>query len=196
MSQYDAALSIVRSLLGNRLTYPRRQARDRHYSPTDRLNLTGRPVYSVESVTDHSGAEVPYEVSGSGVVVLSRYRTVVLGAQPCSPFENYLEVEYTYGLSQLPTAVSRAVEVLAAEMQASVDGKPCRLPDRVTSVNRQGVSWTLIDPQDFLLDGRTGLYEVDLVLSAYSGGSRARARARTFSPEFRPPIRLWDRVAT
>ena len=61
-------------------------------------------------------------------------------------------------------------------------GGDCSLPERVTSVSRQGMSWTLLDPQDFLESGRTGIYEIDLMLASLNP-ARALARPRVFSPD-------------
>ena len=58
----------------------------------------------------------------------------------------------------------------------------CVLPQRVTPISRQGVSWTLLDPQDFLDNGRTGIYHVDLFLRTVNP-DRARLRSRVFSPD-------------
>ena len=57
-----------------------------------------------------------------------------------------------------------------------------RCPQRVTQVSRQGMSWTLLDPQDFLDKGRTGIYQVDLFLSTVNP-RRRRLRSRVFSPD-------------
>ena len=44
------------------------------------------------------------------------------------------------------------------------------------------MSWTLLDPQDFLDKGRTGIYQVDLFLRTVNPDG-ARLRARVFSPD-------------
>ena len=46
------------------------------------------------------------------------------------------------------------------------------------------MSFTLLDPQDFLDKGRTGIYEIDLMLSALNPAG-ALKRARVFSPDIR-----------
>ena len=58
----------------------------------------------------------------------------------------------------------------------------CALPQRVTSISRQGVSYTLLDSQDFIEEMRTGLYAVDLFLKTVNP-DKARAKARVFSPD-------------
>lgn len=50
----------------------------------------------------------------------------------------------------------------------------CRLPRRVTSITRQGISAVVLDPLAYIDKGRTGLEEVDLFLHAVNptGASR------------------------
>ena len=55
---------------------------------------------------------------------------------------------------------------LAVEYGKAAQGNPCALPERITSVTRQGVSWTVLDPQDFLDKGYTGMSRVDHWLAA------------------------------
>jgi hypothetical protein len=52
--------------------------------------------------------------------------------------------------------------------------KKCRLPRRVTSIVRQNVTVAVLDPLTLFQDGRTGLPEVDLWLSAVQMGRTRR----------------------
>ncbi|MFR9675846.1 hypothetical protein [Streptomyces sp. TR02-1] len=67
----------------------------------------------------------------------------------------------------IPPGGVRAVSVLACEYykQCAQNGKGCKLPQRVTSVEREGLTYTLTDPMEFLDRGRVGLAEVDQWLS-------------------------------
>ena len=93
-----------------------------------------------------------------------------------------VRVAYIWGVN--PPAGGRAACVRMAEqfLLAWNNDDDCRFPTRVTNVTRQGVSWTILDPQDFLNDGRTGLYEVDLFLKT-TNPDKARRPARVFSPD-------------
>lgn len=64
----------------------------------------------------------------------------------------------------------------------------CRLPRRVKEITRQGVSMALIDPMEFLREGRTGLYEVDLFLAAFNPAGLMR-QATVMSPDIPSPRR-------
>jgi hypothetical protein len=58
----------------------------------------------------------------------------------------------------------------------------CKLPTRVQTITRQGMSWTVLDPQDFLDNGRTGLYFGDLFLATVNP-AKLRNRVRVVSPD-------------
>lgn len=87
-------------------------------------------------------------------------------------------VTIQYGSPPPPLGVQAAI-ALGCELAASAadDGGECRLPERVTSVSRQGVTAVILDPMDFLTDGRTGIYEVDLFLTATNPGRLQRPPA-------------------
>jgi hypothetical protein len=79
--------------------------------------------------------------------------------------DNVVRVLYTIG-SNLPPGTEALAAWLAIEYGKAVSGQPCALPERITSVSRQGVSWTVLDPQDFLDKGYTGMSRVDHWLAA------------------------------
>jgi hypothetical protein len=75
-------------------------------------------------------------------------------------------VRVTYEIAaNLPPGASAEVAHLACEYGKAAAGKACSLPERVTSITRQGVSWTVLDPQDFLDKGYTGLGRLNQWLS-------------------------------
>jgi hypothetical protein len=90
----------------------------------------------------------------------------------------------TYRFGTRPPALGRlAAKALADQYLLAYTGSDeCMLPQRVTQVTRQGMSWTLLDPQDFLNKGRTGLYQVDLFLITVNPDG-AKLRSRVFSPD-------------
>ncbi len=90
-------------------------------------------------------------------------------------------IELAHGVNPPQGGKSAAVK-LACELVKACVGADCDLPQRVTSLTRQGVSMTLIDPQEFLSEGRTGLYEVDLWLATVNPAGLA-SRATAWSPE-------------
>lgn len=74
-------------------------------------------------------------------------------------------VTYERGIDP-PPHVARLVGLLTAEFYAACTGGKCRLPRRVQSVTRQGVSFQMADPTSILNEGKTGITEIDMWLSA------------------------------
>lgn len=176
-----AATVVVRRLTGGRWTWPPVRAVERYpaFNQGD-LVLRGRPVRRIVSVVNHRTREsLEYEAFKNGWIRLAKPHLV----RSCN---DKVEVEYEYG-SRPSSLVAAAIDALDKEfVLAAEDDATCKLPERVTSVSRQGVSWTVIDTQEFLDKGLTGVYEVDLAISS----NKARARARVFSSEYPPPERL------
>ncbi len=61
----------------------------------------------------------------------------------------------------VPVAGIRALGSLASEIYKQCVGAPCRLPDRVKTVTREGVTYDMFDPGEWLDQGLTGLRDVD-----------------------------------
>lgn len=94
-----------------------------------------------------------------------------------------------YGIgTPVPAAGLYAAGVYACELLKGCSDLPCRLPRRVTQITRQGITYSLLDPLDFLDKGLTGLYEVDSWIRAVNPAGLARG-ARVYSPDRRPPRR-------
>lgn len=89
----------------------------------------------------------------------------------CSTDGSVIRVHYKTG-NNLPPGASRAAFRLGEEYVKASTGQACALPERVTSINRQGASWTILDPQDFLEEGLTGIGPVDQWLSQVGLRSR------------------------
>lgn len=133
------------------------------------LLLRGRPVVAVVRVAldDVVVDNVDVWIENNAVVSLPNV----------PPFKK-IEITYVYGVP-LPAAGRFAALQLAKELFKASSGQECELPDRVTSVTREGMSFTLIDNQDFLDELRTGIYQVDLFLRTVNP-DRARKRPRVF----------------
>lgn len=90
-------------------------------------------------------------------------------------------VNLTYG-REIPALVRMAAEEMACELIKGCAGGPCRLPQRVSSVTRQGISVSFLDDMQFLSQGLTGLYLVDLAARTYNPKRLAR-RPNVSSPD-------------
>jgi hypothetical protein len=83
----------------------------------------------------------------------------------CGCSDNVVRVIYTIG-SNLPPGTEGLTAWLANEYGKAAAGKACALPDRLSTITRQGVSWTVVDPQDYLTNKMTGMGKVDSWLAA------------------------------
>ncbi len=100
------------------------------------------------------------------------------------------EVTFTYGVPP-PVLGKMAAAKLACELAKSTDPDlvgQCQLPQRVTSITRQGVSMVLLDPMTFIKDGKTGIYIVDMFLQSVNPKGLT-ARAEVISPDIRRRVR-------
>jgi hypothetical protein len=145
-------------------------------SSYSRVRLRGRKVIEVHALRSIDG-EV-YDPStyyvGDGSTVYGTPNA------KWSPFN--VEVSYSYGTPP-PTSGKAAARILALEfVKLFENDDTCALPQRVTSVSRQGVTYTILDNQSFIDELRTGIYVVDLFLKTVNP-DRARARSRVFSPD-------------
>ena len=145
-------------------------------SPESRIRLRGRPVTKIHSIRRRDGV-----VLDPSAYYLVDHSTVQAATgipwTPCN-----LEITYSYG-TYAPTMGRMAARTLAIEFVKLFEGSDdCALPQRVTSIARQGISYTLLDNQDFIEEMRTGIYMVDLFLKS-TNPDKARAKARVFSPD-------------
>lgn len=145
-------------------------------SPESRIKLRGRPVTQIHAIRTRDG-----KIIDSSSYYLVDHSTIQAAAgvpwTPCN-----IEITYSYGIP-VPTAGKMAARTLAIEFAKLWAGDDdCALPQRVTSVARQGVSYTLLDSQDFIAELRTGLYAIDLFLKSVNPDG-AKARSRVFTPD-------------
>lgn len=140
---------------------------------TRKIRLDGTPVRSVSSVIE----------IGSGRLLADKEYSIINRAflHLDGDVSGGVEVSYTYG-QEPPVAGRMAALALARQFFFLWSGREedCSLPDRVTAVTRQGVSWVLLDNQDFLDELKTGIYAVDLFLRSVNP-DKARVKAKVFS---------------
>lgn len=99
-------------------------------------------------------------------------------------------VTVTYG-RPVPELVLLAAAQFACELIKGCMGKDCKLPQRVSSISRQGVSVSFLDPMSFLSEGLTGLYLVDLAARTYNP-NRLQRRPVVYSPDVANKWRVTD----
>ncbi|MEV6399982.1 hypothetical protein AB0M39_35210 [Streptomyces sp. NPDC051907] len=85
----------------------------------------------------------------------------------CQDLEKPITAAGTFSVLYLrgkpvPVAGMRALGSLASEIYKQCTGASgCRLPDRVKTVTREGVTYDIFDPGEWLENGLTGLRDVD-----------------------------------
>lgn len=192
----DIAARVMYELLGRRWVWPAITTTEtvQLVAGQSVIVLNGRPVTDIESVNLVGATEqLPYTLENLYRVRLSKPPNAVWpvlartqGFGRCD-YPRSIEVRYTYG-SQPPYEVAFAIEVLAAELLKAMNDEECRLPQRVSSVSRNGINMTVLDPQDFLEDGKTGIEEIDAALSRFNP-TKAKRPARVFGRMTPPPVR-------
>lgn len=125
---------------------------------------------------------------GGGLVQVCGTSNTNWGWAGCNGLSDAIvRVHYTTA-NNLPAGADAAARRLAEEYLLAYQGKECALPERVTSVARQNVSWTILDPQDFLQDGLTGIGPVDQWL--------AQVGLRSRWARFTDPLKSVPRVSS
>jgi len=145
-------------------------------SPDSRIKLRGRPVTKIHSIRNRTG-----KVLDPSSYYLVDHSTIQIKAgTPWTPCNT--EITYSYG-TPVPLAGKMAARTLAMEFAKLWGGDDdCSLPQRVTSVARQGISYTILDNQEFIDELRTGLYAIDLFLKT-TNPDNARRKSKVFSPD-------------
>lgn len=152
----------------------------------DQIRLPG-PIHSIESIT------IDGETLASGAYRVDDNRYLVRldgGAWPtCQNFElpttdeDTWEVTYKRGIA-VPQGGAVAAAVLALELaKAACNDSTCRLPQRVQSITRQGVTIAMLDAFDDIEKGHTGIWIIDSWLSSIN---HAPQPSRVYSPDVRP----------
>lgn len=145
-------------------------------SAETRIRLRGQPVQEVFTVRNVGGSLVSpdaYYIVDHSTLQFAEGALIV-------PAD--IEISYKYGTA-IPTLGKMAARRVAIEFVKLWEGDPdCALPQRVTSVTRQGVTYTVLDSQDFLAEMRTGIYEIDIFLKTVNP-HKAQKRSKVFSPD-------------
>jgi len=85
--------------------------------------------------------------------------------RPCGCNDDAVRINYRIA-GNFPPGTESMLLWLAEQFLRNDTGESCQLPERVTSISRQGVSWSMLDSMDFLDKGLTGIGRIDQWLSA------------------------------
>lgn len=103
------------------------------------------------------------------------------------PAVGTLQVIYDRG-NPVPQDVLDAAATLACEFGKACANLPCRLPNRMTNLTRQGVSVSFVDIDRLLARGLTGIVEVDQIIIANNPYGQ-KARPFFYSRDTSPRVR-------
>lgn len=109
----------------------------------------------------------------------------------CQDLEQPITAPGTFSVLYLrgravPAAGMRALGSLANEIyKQCIGARGCRLPERVQTVTREGVTYEMFDPGEWLKDGLTGLRDVDLWIDTVNP-NRLRQPSAVFSLDLDP----------
>lgn len=142
------------------------------------VKLPHDEVTGIVSVTVGGAAFVDYERRGSWL-----HRTDGWGWGVAD-----LDVVYTWGKAPPEAGRWHAVAYAVELAKARVGDSTCRLPKRVVSVTRQGVTIALLDPQRYLDKGKLGIPDIDQWLAAVNPNAIPE-RGTVWSPDV-PRARL------
>lgn len=104
---------------------------------------------------------------------------------------NTFSIDVTYG-KDVPFLVAQGTAALACELLKACVGSSCQLPQRISSMTRQGITVGFLDTMQFLDKGRTGIYLVDLAINTFNP-RRLQKNASVYSIDNNP---RWRRTNT
>lgn len=139
------------------------------------LRLRNQPVHSVQSIVTNGVTMDPesYSLRNNAYLVQNNGGVWALNSHD-------MLVTYTHG-TPIPRAGKLCAVRLANELiHAGKDDGECTLPERVQSVTRQGMSFAILDPQDFIQNGKVGIPMIDYFIQAANPG-KAKKKAKIFS---------------
>lgn len=143
-----------------------------------RLRLRHSPVLKIYSITQN-GSVLPsasYQIRNNAYITKADLSPWILQTN------SDLCVDYNFG-SKPPLAGKYAAIRLTNEFLLAIqDPDSCALPERVRSISRQGISIDMLDPQDFITEGKTGIYEIDMFIRA-ANPSQSKKRPKIYSPD-------------
>lgn len=147
----------------------------RHAAPAA-IRLPHPDVTAVQSVTVDGAPFTAWRLDGAWLA-----RTDRQGWPVC---HDRAEVTYTYGRTPPDGGKAACVELAVELARASVDDpdRPCRLPQRLQSVTRQGLTFAALDDMEFISKGLTGISSIDMWVRSVNPYGRPRA-ARVWSPD-------------
>lgn len=147
----------------------------------------GYRVDSIVSVTDADAATIP---STDYTLEISRYLHLKEGIWDSHGLGR-IAIDLIYGENP-PLSGKNACLEFASQVARSLIpdlAKTCRLPSRVSTMTRQGITYDFLTARDLLEAGKTGLFNVDLWLASVNP-AKLGSRPRIANPDRKRGIRV------
>ena len=163
------------------------------------IHLRSRPAQRVVSVELHGSLMGPgeYRLEGAGNLVRVGACWPAVGECDDPP----IRVTYTWGVALRPPvydesdppvvikapspywgAAGLAMGELVREFVDGMCGEPCKLPSRIASITRQGVTVNFVSPEEWFALGLVGMPLTDSFIRSVNPKGR-RAPSRVYSPD-------------
>lgn len=143
-----------------------------------RLRLRQNPVREILSVKEYGKVVDPSTYTLRNNTYIVKNNGLTWSMDPI----NELEVTYVHGNPPPQAGISAAILLANEFILSELEPESCSLPKRITSITRQGLSMTMLDPQDFLENGLTGVEEVDLFIKT-ANPNKSQKKAKVYSPD-------------
>lgn len=89
---------------------------------------------------------------------------------------NTFRATWAYG-RRVPTGGQKAAQLFVTEIaKLCIGDKSCQIPQRVTSMTREGMTFTILDSMKMIEEGRTGIALIDLWLVSDKAGRKSKPR--------------------
>lgn len=141
-------------------------------SQTIDLNLRA-PVWAVIDITIDGVVLAPANYTLTGRRYLVRTDDLAWPRSTDLSDPTAFRARLVYGRT-IPPGARQAASIFAAEVGKACAGLQCELPQRILTINREGITFGILDAQSFLAEGRTGIYLVDEWLTSDRRGRKAR----------------------
>lgn len=142
-----------------------------------KLYLKHRPIRNIIEIVENGVVLPPESYTIRERAFLRKRNGSVWSMSPTKE----LAVTYEYGANPPSIGIDEAIKLADQFMLYEMGSDECILPDNVTSVERQGVSISVINPTDIIQSGFTGIRSVDMFIKTYNP-DRARVKSKIYIP--------------
>lgn len=142
-----------------------------------KLYLKHKPIRNIVEIVENGKVLPPDSYTIRERAFLRKRNGGVWQMSPSSE----LAVTYEYGALPPTMGVDEAIKLADQFMLYEEGSDECILPEMVSAVERQGVSIAVINPNDIIQNGFTGIRSTDMFIKTYNP-SRAKVKSKIYIP--------------